>query len=137
MIVVDASVVFKWIRDEEDFHDIAQSIYRKIITNQLKIIGPDFLNIEITNVIVTKSSIDSKLISELLQDFLALPIKYIPITPSLLKVSAMLAKKYKTSVYDMLYAVIAKRNKCKLITADRKFIEKTKFSHVIHISEYK
>ncbi|MBI5621043.1 PIN domain-containing protein, partial [Candidatus Gottesmanbacteria bacterium] len=50
--------------------------------------------------------------------------------------SALLAHKKKTSVYDMLYAVIAKRLGTDLITADDQFVRKTKFSHVKLLSEY-
>jgi predicted nucleic acid-binding protein len=44
--------------------------------------------------------------------------------------AGVLAKKYKTSVYDMIYAVVAKNKKCALVTADENFVRKTKFKHV-------
>ena len=49
--------------------------------------------------------------------------------------SIQLTKKYSTSVYDMLYAVLAKENKAILVTADEKFIQKTRFKFVKHIKD--
>ena len=49
--------------------------------------------------------------------------------------AARMAKKYHTSVYDMLYAVVAKKNNCQLITADTKFAEKVQLPFVKTIKE--
>jgi len=44
--------------------------------------------------------------------------------------ASLLAKKYGTSVYDMIYAVIARNNQSTLITADNKFVNKVNFPYV-------
>jgi predicted nucleic acid-binding protein len=51
-------------------------------------------------------------------------------TKSNLEEAALMAKRYTTTVYDMLYAVVAKENVCELVTADEKFVKLSKFGYV-------
>lgn len=138
MIVVDASVAFKWFKSQnEDFHHESNTILKQHLTGRNKIIAPQFLFLELSNALGTKTSTAIDMAKKHIRNLYKFKIDvYIPDQKDLLD-SLTLAKKHHTSVYDMLYAVVAKRNKCKLVTADRNFIEKTKFSHVIHISSYR
>lgn len=130
MIVVDASVVFKWIKpDEEDSKD-AIELYNQFSKEKEEIVVPRFLFLEVANALSTKSNTINKTIQKNIEFLYKLPlIIYQEDKKDVLK-AAKFAKKYKTSVYDMLYAVVAKRKKIQFITADTKFKEKTKFSFV-------
>jgi predicted nucleic acid-binding protein len=138
MIVVDASVAFKWFKsDNEDFYQESTQLLKQHLTGVKKILVPQFIFLELSNALGTKTLTSIELAKKHIKNLYSFNLEvYLPNQQDLMN-SLSLAKKYKTSVYDMLYAVTAKKNKCKLITADRKFIEKTKFPHVVHISEYK
>lgn len=134
MIVIDASVAIKLIIPGEEGGATARKLLDSHLKKEDEIIVPSFLFIEVANVLATKtSSIDSDIkrgISALYRsDFLIFELT----EPDLIKAS-LLAKQYETSVYDMLYAIIAKNKKIKLITADEKFVEKVGFSYVKHLS---
>lgn len=135
-LFIDTSVVFKWLQTQESDHLIAKQIYQDIIAKKITIYAPELLRIEIANVLATKSAINEKLLEKTLLHYQSLPVKIITIDNASLNESALLAKKYHTSVYDMLYAVLAKKYKCPLITADRKFIAKTNFEHVVELGDY-
>ncbi len=138
MIVVDASVAFKWFKsDNEDFHQESLQLLKQHLIGTNKVLVPQFIFLELSNALGTKTLTSIDLAKKHIQNLYSFDLdKYQPDQKDIIN-SLTLAKKHKTSVYDMLYAVIARRNKCKLVTADRKFVEKTKFSHVMHISEYK
>lgn len=138
MIVVDASVAFKWFKsDNEDFYQESRLILKQHLTGASKIIVPQFIFLELSNALGTKTVTSIELAKKHITNLYSFNLGvYIPDQKDLIE-SLSQAKQYKTSLYDMLYAVVAKRNKCKLVTADHKFIKKTRFSHVIHISQYK
>lgn len=138
MIVVDASVAFKWFKSEnEEYYPESSQLLKQHLIGVNKILVPQFIFLELSNALGTKTLTSIELAKKHIQNLYRFNLNvYLPDQKDIVN-SLSLAKKYKTSVYDMLYAVVAKRNKCSLVTADRKFIEKTKFSHVIHISEHK
>jgi len=138
MIAVDASVAFKWFKsDNEDYYQESSQLLKQHLIGTSKILVPQFIFLELSNALGTKTATSIELAKKHIQNLYKFNLEvYLPSQKDIIN-SLILAKKYNTSVYDMLYAVVAKRNKCKLITADRKFIEKTTFPHVIHISEYR
>src|SRR5439155_19375377 len=117
MIIVDASIAMKWLNQSEgeDDRNVALSLYEKHISQEERIGIPHFLFLEVANVLATKPQYSEEDITDGLHflfrsDFLAYHIVKEDIFDA-----ATLSKKYHTSVYDMLYAVIAKRNNCLLI----------------------
>ena len=138
MIVVDASVGGKWLFTvDESYRTSALDILRKHSDEEEKIIVPDLFFYEISNAVVTKTTITVQKISQILKKLFEINLSvYHPIEKDIVS-STRLAKKYQTSVYDMLYAVIAKRTKTILVTADEKFIQKTGFRFVKHIKDIK
>lgn len=130
MIVVDTSIVIKWIFRNEDNWTDAISLYEKHLKGIEEIVVPQLLFYEVANVLATKSKIPSKTIASDLNFLYEANLRLHQENRNELIKASFLAKRYKTSAYDMLYAVIAKNKECILVTADEKFIEKTKFRHV-------
>jgi predicted nucleic acid-binding protein len=135
MIIVDASVALKWIKEEESFRDKALDLFQKHKTGLDQIIVPNLIYIELANALVTKSNTSDELVKGALKFIFEAELKNYEVSQKTLLNTSALAKKYNTSVYDMLYAVVAKENKANLITADDKFIEKTGFKFVKHIKD--
>jgi len=136
MIVVDTSVGLKWIQTtSEKYIDEARLLYKKHLKRTQEIVVPQLFFIEVANALTTKSHTKATTIHKALQfmvdsNFVLHPNKYEEIVEA-----ALLAKRNGTSVYDMLYAVVADNLGCELVTADEMFIQKTKFRHVKHISQ--
>lgn len=134
-MIIDASIAIKWLKKEEESSQEALQILESFISGKDKIIVPSLFFIEVANSLVTKSNTTIDIIKKELDYLFRINLSsYDPDSKDIHKTS-FLAKKYKTSVYDMLYAVVAKKHKTILITADDKFIQKTKFSFVKHISQ--
>ncbi len=137
MILVDSSVAFKWLKskDEPDYETAAVLLERHI-KGEVRIAVPSLSFIEIANALTTKTTSKSKTILADLRALYDFGLEIYRETENDIATSSLLARKKKTSVYDMLYVVIAKRLGVELITADEKFVRKTKFPHVKLLSEY-
>jgi len=129
MIIVDASVAIKWIYKETD-SETAVFLLQRHLKQEQNITVPHFLFIEVANVLATKSRYSQQDITEGMKFLSQSHLEIYEIVHEDIIYAAQLAKEYKTSVYDMLYAVIAKRSNCTLITADEKFAQKVKFPFV-------
>lgn len=136
MIVIDASVAFKWLKSEnEPYHKEAIKILKDHLGKKTEILAPDLIFIEIANALVTKSSTTHATIKKDLSFLFKANLKIFEPSQKDIFKSSELAKKHKTTVYDMLYAVIAKKNKTILVTADDSFVQKTGFKFVKHIKD--
>lgn len=130
MIVIDSSVALKWVKIDEAERKEALLLYQNHIAGKEKIIVPNFLFIEAANALATKSHTNQKDIKEGLKFLFDANLDIAKEDDKTLLQAARLAKKHNTTVYDMLYAVIAKKNKAILITADENFVKKTGFKFV-------
>lgn len=137
MIVVDASVAFKWLKHRDETHrKQAMALLERHVLDQIRITVPDFLFLEIANALVTKTSTRAKTVQKDLHTLFDSDLEIYRISKEDIMKSAFLANRKKTSVYDMIYAVIAKKLKVTLVTADQKFLASTKFRHVKLLSDY-
>lgn len=134
-MVVDASVAIKWFLIKENYWDKAKLLLEQHINGIEQIIVPNLLFLEITNTFATKKNIGLSTGEESLKALLKLNLKIHQPTNGDILETFKLAKKYKTTSYDMLYAVIAKKLKTTLITADERFVEVTRFSYVKLLSQ--
>lgn len=134
-MIIDASIAIKWIKEEEEYRKQALELLRNHLNNKEKITVPSLFFIEVANSLVTKSATLPIIIEKQLKFIYDKELKiYEPNAKDIVE-TTLLSKEYATTVYDMLYAIIAKKHRTILITADGKFIKKTKFSYVKHISK--
>lgn len=135
-MIIDASVGSKWILEGEPYEKEANLLLKFHIEGSDKITVPDLFYYEIANTCATKTVFTKRRIKDSLSVISkAQLLVYHPQDDEILQ-SAVFAKEYRLSVYDMLYAVIAKKLKTILVTADEKFVQKTKFPFVKLLSEY-
>ena len=129
MRVIDASIIVKLLIEENG------SVAARDLVEKEDLVVPDFLFIEIANTLTTKTQLSPAQIEEGLELIYELDLRTEHTDKRLLMEAAILAKEKGTAVYDMLYAVLAKRLGTELITADIKFATKTKFSFVKILDE--
>lgn len=137
MIVIDASVAFKWFDKREEFRDKSLLILHNHLDNSNKIVVPSLLYLEVANALVTKTNTKTETVKEDLDKLNNSNLQIHSFTKQEYIEAAVLSRKHGTTVYDMLYAVIAKKLRTVLITADQSFIKKTKFPFVKPLSEYR
>lgn len=135
MIVVDTSVAIKWLNKEEKDSELAYLLYKKHIAGVEAIVIPPLLFIEAANTLATKSNSTKEDVKTGLTFLFEADFSLHNVVLEELVDAGVLAQKYHTSVYDMLYAVVAKNKRCILVTADENFVKKTKFKHVKSLRE--
>lgn len=135
-MVIDASIAIKWVLENEVDRDKSRLILQRLIDGLEEIIVPDLFYYEIANTFATRPEITLRILKESLQGILKFDLQiYRPDSQDIME-STQLAKKNKTTVYDMIYAQVAKRKSTILVTADEKFVAKTKFPFVKLLSGY-
>lgn len=130
MIVVDASIVTKAALPLEADYEKAMQLLDNHTFGIEEIIVPDFLFYEVANALTTKSAIPLKSALKLISSIYELKFNIYSLNEADVVQAIKLAKKYKTSVYDMLYAVVAKKHNIDLITADEKFVNQVNLSFI-------
>lgn len=130
-MIIDASVALKWVlKIGEEDQEKSRLLLNKHRGGKQKIVVPDLFFYEAANTLATKTELSTSEMSESLAIIFEAGLAvYHPTVKDVLQ-AAKLAKKYNTSVYDMLYATVAKKHKTHLITADDNFARKTGFKFV-------
>ncbi len=122
-LVVDASVIAKWLFAEVD-SDKARALYTESRTGNQSLIAPQILPGEIASLVYVR------VLRGLLEgaEALALYRQFQIACPTLHTISGLtpaaleLALRYRHSVYDCLYVALAMRERGELITADQRLV---------------
>ena len=123
MIVLDASVVFKWFQEEEG-SERALKFEDSHIKGEENVIAPDLLFYEITNILRYQKGITPEIVDDTLGILEKIEIQTFVFSPSELKGVYRFAHVHEISVYDAMYAVLAQRLECTFVTADKKLHQK-------------
>lgn len=136
MIVIDSSVVFKWFDKTEAGGEQALQLLRNHLSKSNNIVVPSLILYELANAWSTKSILKFEAIIDNLGLLKRYSLKIINVDFDLLEKAVLMSKEYSVSVYDAVYAVLAKEKSCNLVTADKKFIEKTNLPFVKLLEGY-
>jgi len=125
MIVLDASIILKLILEEQDT-PLALQLRENHITGEDKIAAPELLYYELANVLATKVAIPINNASSALAEIFNLEIDTYTLGLEEFLSSISVSRKYKISVYDSSYVILAERLNCDFVTADAQLFRKTK-----------
>ena len=119
MLVVDASVVAKWFFPEEHSPES-----RRLLSPRRTLLAPDLIWSEVGNIAwkrVRRGEMKAQEAAQLVADLIQMPLDVAP-TQGLLAPAFELAIATDRTVYDCLYLAMAIDRKCRLVTADERFI---------------
>ena len=117
-LVVDASVVLKWVIDEPD------SDAAKQLLTEDALMAPDLLFVECANSLcmkVRRGQINSEVAVAAFAAIEAAPITSVT-TRSLVAAAQTIALALKQTAYDSLYLAVALAERATFVTADRPFV---------------
>lgn len=126
MIVLDASVVLKWIFGDEDREEKARLFRENHISGKDAIAVHNLFFYEIANVLSTKTRLSYKDASDAFSLIWDLDFDVFGFGQDEYLGSIHLSKRYGITLYDASYIELAQGLKCRFITADRKLHEKVK-----------
>ena len=120
MIVVDASIVLKWLMPHEELVDEALAIRQDHIEGRQPCACPELLLYEVANALITKSQVPLEEaiagLALVLRDEL---IQY-PFEDNDHGFAMRVAREHRLSLYDAAYVALAKKLECQLVTANRR-----------------
>lgn len=122
MVVLDASVILKWLVSEKD-SDAALRLRDYHVQGKESIIVPSILFYEVANVLRYNKNIPNEELIALLE--ILHNLELVATHPSFpeLEEAAIYAREKNISIYDTSYVVLAKKIGCDLITADRRLVK--------------
>lgn len=137
-IVLDASVVIKWFKDEdEEYVNPALDIQEKKLSGEVEIIIPDLLILEVLNAFLTKPGFTREDITAIKESIIKMNMKVVCPGSKILEETIIIAKKNSLTFYDALYIAITDENDAILYTEDTEIVSCRKdYDFVRHIKDY-
>lgn len=123
-IVIDASVVLKWIpgKNEEEVEKSLE-IFKRMMKDKLEIYAPTFLLVEVLNILVKKRKLRRDIITKSMHQLIISKINFTNIDKDEIKnLEKIMAGKNVTS-YDAQYLLLAQKERCKLLTFDKQLLK--------------
>jgi predicted nucleic acid-binding protein len=118
-VVVDASVVAKWF-----FPELHSSESRRLLSPRHSLLAPDLIWSEFGNIAwkrVRRGEMKADEATQCIADMIRLPLDTVS-TQGLIAAALELAIATDRAVYDCLYLAMAIDRKCRLVTADERFV---------------
>ncbi|MBU3935078.1 type II toxin-antitoxin system VapC family toxin [Patescibacteria group bacterium] len=125
-LVMDNSVLIKLFVEEKGREEVKE-IIDLVSEGEMELFCPEFLLVELINVLKSVKKLTGEKIKEILSELLTKGITIEPFDynswPDLLD----LMEKYDLTAYDALYLWLAKEERCKLLTADKQLLKIKKY----------
>ena len=122
-VVVDASLIFKWLIEEED-SDRAHEAQQHWVNNRVNRVAPHFMPVEVTNIVlqrVKRSDLSIEEGTRMVETLLSSDIELYH-TPKLNNRALELTHQLgQGAVYDCHYLALAELLDCEMWTADERF----------------
>ena len=121
-VVVDASVAFKWLVEEEH-SDKAAALVRAWDEEGIQPAAPSLMPYEVANALhrrVVRGEIASEIATSLLEDLLAVGIALCEVSDIHVKALQLASRLKQSAVYDAYYLVLAESLDCEFWTADQR-----------------
>lgn len=126
MIVLDASVVLKWIFADEEKGEEA-GVHKEVhVTGEEAVAVHSLFFYEIANVLVTKTKLSAKDAAEAFSLIWNFEPEVFSLGLDEFLEGIILSRQYGISLYDAAYIGLARKLGCPFVTADRKLYKKVK-----------
>lgn len=126
MIVLDASVVLKWVFVDEDGGERARYYKERHISEEEIIAVPELFFYEIANVLATNTRLSVEDVTGAFSLIWNFDLEVFNFGLEEFLSAIALSRQYKISLYDASYIELARRLNCNFITADKRLYEKIK-----------
>jgi predicted nucleic acid-binding protein len=137
--VLDSNVAFKWLVPEND-SDKANRLRDEFRDKRHELIAPDFFPIELAHALTRSERKNPPTIqlgeAELFWlDMMTTPPDFVP-SLAVAQRAIYISSQTKAGVYDCVYAAIAEREGCEVITADAEMVKRLKLPFIKLLSTF-
>lgn len=135
-LVLDTSVVLKWIRQQEILANRALGLLQGYLDGWSQISVPALLGYEVANVLRYKADLTTEQVETAIQALFDLELDWIPPSPGVMRRAVVIAREHDTSVYDATFAALAESIEATFVTADERLVRQLRsLSHVTFLGE--
>jgi predicted nucleic acid-binding protein len=124
MIVLDASVVLKWIFENEEGSGRALDYRDMHVSGEQPIAVPDLFFYEVGNVLLTRTRLDAEAVSEAFSLLWSFDLEVCDLGFEEFSSAIRISRRYRITLYDAAYVELARRLQCDLVTSDKKLYRK-------------
>ena len=138
VIVVDSSVIIKWLSVDKEKHlEEADRILKDAQNGKAVLISSELAKYEVGNVLLFSKKLSSEQAKIVLTRFYNLPLSFIIESEELARETFSLAESLKITYYDASFLSLAKKYGATLVTDNIKHQGKTSEIKAIPVSKYK
>lgn len=119
-LVLDTSVVLKWIRQEEILASHAVGLLQGYLDGRSQISVPALLGYEFANVLRYKAELTTAQVETAIQALFDLELEWIAPSPTVIRRAVVIAREHDTTVYDATFAALADGIGATFVTADER-----------------
>lgn len=137
-IVVDSSVIVKWINTQEEKNiDRADKILHDAQEEKIEIYTSELAKYEVGNALLKRKQLQLPQAYASLGTAYALPVTFVSETEDLANESYKIGQDLKITYYDASFLSLSKKYKATLVTDNIKHQEKLSDIKVVPLSKYK
>jgi predicted nucleic acid-binding protein len=118
-VVIDTSMAFKWFDTSESGADVAAELRVAHGRDEVALLAPAHLPLEIVNVLACRHVADGEL-ADAVVSLSATDLLIVPVDDELLIESARIAAAEQLALYDAVFIALAAALDAELVTADRR-----------------
>ena len=123
-VVLDASVVVKWFRQEESLGNLAVALRDAYTSGALRIAVPTLLANEVANVLCCQQDRTTSQVQEELESLFSMELVWRAPAPMLMCRAVELARRYGITAYDATYLAVSEVELAPFVTADERLLRK-------------
>jgi predicted nucleic acid-binding protein len=124
VVVLDSSVVIKWFRQEEVLADMALLWRERFLNGSALVVVPDLMAYEIANALAYKQDLSTEQVQGAARSLFDMELEWAGPSAALSERAIELARTYGISVYDGVFVALAESLSARLITADRRLVDR-------------
>lgn len=136
-LVVDSSVIVKWLSSQDEDHlEQVDRLLKDVQNGKIELYTCELVKYEVANALLKGKGLDLSQAEAVLATFYNLPLTYLSETKERAKLSYALGQKLKITYYDAVFISLAKELKASLITDNPKHQAKPSSIIVIQLKDY-
>ena len=137
-IVVDSSVILKWLyRKDESYFVAADELLKDAVEGKILLFAPELAKYEVGNVLLVAKKLSKEDGIEALDTFFSFPIKFVSDENNLSHDAYFIGSTFGITYYDASFAALAKQENATLVTDNPKHQAKIKNVKVLPLSKYR
>lgn len=127
-LTVDVNIVLIWLGFQSGLLKTrATEIFGELVRGNLEVAAPDFLLVELINVLKWRFKRSEKELYEIIKRVVGSGMRFVPVGVGEMQGLNSLMHKHELTAYDAQYLYVAQKTESKLITLDPKLLEVKKW----------